>query len=162
MNIDNFSFERNSKIIKNLEEIGLLNISIKFYELLGLSKKSKYHEGKFVNYNNISFEKILDKLEDKKIQKKIIKIITNYKKIPKKTINHFKFYNKKISNNEIKQFIIDYLRIKYNELSIFDLDINFIYFEGWNKNCLIEEGPSDYIIDRIKNFDNSTSLCIIM
>lgn len=53
INIDNFNFYRNSKIIKELEEIGLLNFSIKFYEVLGLAKKSKYHKEKFINYTQI-------------------------------------------------------------------------------------------------------------
>jgi hypothetical protein len=162
INIDHFNFRRNDQIIKELEEIGLSSIPIIFYEVLDLTKKSKYHHNKYIDFNNISIEKIVDKLEDEKIQKKIIKKITNYKKIPKKTIDYFKIYNNKISNNELKQFIIDYLRIKYNDLSIFNLDINFIYFEGWENNTLLEEGPKDYIIERIKEVNKSFSFCNII
>jgi hypothetical protein len=167
MKIDNsnFNFLRNDKITQEIEKIGLLNISTKIYELLDLSKK--------LNYDKITVKIILDKLEDKKIQNKIIKKISNYNKIPKKIIDYYKNIElsykseefnkikKEISENNIKQFIIDYLRIRYNELSIFDYDINYIFFEGWHNNCLNEEGPLDYIIDRIKNFNKNNFLCII-
>ena len=66
-----------------------------------------------------------------------------------------------ITDNEIKQIIIDYLRIKYNESSIFDIDIYFIYCEGWKRNCLDEEGPREYIYDKIKNHKKKSS-CTIM
>ena len=56
-----------------IEKIGLLNISTKIYELLDLSKKS--------NYDKITVKIILDKLEEKKIQNKIIKKISNYNRL---------------------------------------------------------------------------------
>jgi hypothetical protein len=173
MDIDNFKFYRNSKVIKSIEDIGLKEISMTYYKELGLTKKSKSTKKNYIEYNNINIDILLDKLEDEKFQKKIIKCITNYKKIPQKTINYFKnikpLFSKnnisddknKISDDNIKQFIIDYLRIKYNELSIFDIDIYFIYFEGWKNNCLDEEGPKDYIIDRIRKFNKDTK-CVIM
>ena len=136
MKIDNsnFNFLRNDKITQEIEKIGLLNISSKIYELLDLSKKikisKKYQKNKIINYDKITIKIILDKLEDKKIQNKIIKKISNYNKIPKKIIDYYKnielsykseeFNNikKEISENNIKQLFIDYLRIKYNESSI--------------------------------------------
>lgn len=145
----------------------------------------KNQELKKKEINNISIDYLLDKLEDNKNQKKIINYITNYKKIPQKTIDYFKNLkpidiiqkkkiksekskennienNSKITDNEIKQIIIDYLRIKYNELSIFNIDIYIIYIEGWDKNCLNEEGPREYIFHRIKNFNKRESKCTIM
>jgi hypothetical protein len=166
INIDNFHFVRNSKVIKVIEDDTnfLQNVPTIFYKKLGIKKK---------DINNITIDLILDKLEDNKNQKKIINYITDYKKIPQKTINHFKnvksiYQNKKnikidITDNEIKQIIIDFLRIKYNQYSIFNIDISFIYFEGWNRNCLDEEGPSDYIFDRIKELKGKKeSSCIIL
>lgn len=165
ININDFNFIRNSKVIKEIENSAntLQNIPNIYYKTLGITKKE---------IHNISIDYILNKLEDIKIQKKIIKYITDYKKIPKKTIHYFKnlksMYSKEnivkeITDNEIKQIIIDYLRIKYNEYSIFNIDISFIYFQGWNKNYLDEEGPSDYIFDKIEEFrKSSSSSCVIM
>ena len=164
INTSDFNFTRNSKVIKEINN-NTINLPNIYYKKLGITKKET---------NNI-----FDKLEDAKIQKKIIKYITDYKKIPKKTIYYFKnlesMYSKnlesmyseenalkEISDDEIKQIIIDYLRIKYNEYSIFDIDISFIYFQGWNKNCLSEEGPSDYIFDRIKELNKKKSSCVVM
>jgi hypothetical protein len=143
INISNFNFSRNSKVIKEIENYGnsLQDIPNIYYKKLGIKKKE---------INNISIDYLLDKLEDNKNQKKIIDYITNYKKIPPKTIDYFKNLkpidiiqkkkiksekskennienNSKITDNEIKQIIIDYLRIKYNELSIFNIDIYILY-----------------------------------
>jgi len=159
ININDFNFSRNSNVIKEIENSAnsLQNIPNIYYKKLGISKKE---------INNISIDYILDKLEDAKIQKNIIKYITDYKKIPKKTIDYFKNFksmnSKEITDNEIKQIIIDYLRLKYNEYSIFNIDIYFIYCEGWNRNCLDEEGPREYIFDRIKKFKKKKSSCIVM
>ena len=164
---DNFNFTRNEKVKKTIYEISensLENIPYIYYKKLGIKKNQ---------IKNISIDFILDKLEDKNNQKKIISYITNYKKNPEKTIDYFKnlksLYGKnknkilKVTDNQIKQIIIDYLRIKYNECSIFDTDIYFIYCEGWNRNCLDEEGPRDYIFDRIKELNiKKESLCILM
>ncbi len=161
---DNFNFVRNSKVIQLIKETSN-NDSLEYipdicYKKLGIKKEIK----------NISIDSILDKLEDKKNQKKIISYIINYKKIPKKTIKYFKtiqpIYSKEIikfdiTDDEIKQIIIDYLRIKYNEYSIFDIDIYFIFCQGWKKNCLDEDGPREYIYERIKNH-NKESSCIVM
>ena len=90
MEIDtnNFKFYKNSKIKKEIEDIGLNNISIEYYKIFGLTKK--LNKKIYVSYNDITIDIILNKLEDDKIQEKIIKSITNYKKIPKKTIDYFK------------------------------------------------------------------------
>ena len=38
-----------------------------------------------------------------------------------------------------------------------------IYFEGWNRNCFDEEGPCDYIFNRIKELKGKKeSSCIIL
>jgi hypothetical protein len=159
INISDFNFTRNPKVIKEIENSGnsLQNIPNIYYKKLGISKKE---------IHNISIDYILDKLEDAKMQKKIIKYITDYKKIPKKTIDYFKkmksVNSKEITDNEIKQIIIDYLRLKYNEYSIFNIDIYFIYCEGWNRNCLDEEGPREYIFHKIKEFNTKKSSCIVM
>jgi len=165
INIDNFDFVRNPQVIQLIKDTSnsdlLENIPNIYYKKLGITKKE---------IKNISIDFILDKLEDQKNQKKIISYITNYKKIPKETIKYFKTikpaYSKEIikydiTNNEIKQIIIDYLRIKYNESSIFDIDIYFIYCEGWERNCLDEEGPREYIYDKIKKHKKKSS-CTIM
>jgi hypothetical protein len=166
INIDNFNFSRNSSKIKEIENNPsnyLPDTLDVCYKKLGITKKE---------INNKSVNTILDKLEDNKNQKKIINYITNHKKIPKKTINHFKnlksLYCKEknisieVSDDDIKQIIIDYLRIKYNEMSIFDIDIYFIYCRGWKHNDLDKEGPSDYIYDRIKELNQKKeSYCII-
>jgi hypothetical protein len=165
INIDNFDFVRNSQVIQLIKDTSnsdsLENIPNIYYKKLGITKKE---------IKNISIDFILDKLEDKKNQKKIISYITNYKNIPKDTIKYFKtmkpIYSKEIikfdiTDNEIKQIIIDYLRIKYNEFSIFNIDIYFIFCEGWKRNCLDEEGPREYIFDRIKNHKKESS-CVVM
>jgi hypothetical protein len=168
IDIDNFNFSRNSIKIKDIENNPsnyLPNSLDVCYKKLGITNKE---------INNKSIDSILDKLENKKNQKKIINCITNHKKIPKKTIDYFKnlksMYSKKnisfeVSDDEIKQIIIDYLRIKYNEMSIFDIDIYFIYCSGWKHNDLDKEGPSEYIFERIKELNKKKnkkeSYCII-
>ena len=106
--------------------------------------------------SNINRDFIITKLERKSVQSKIIKKITNYKKIPKKTLDYYKTNcDKEISDEDIINAILKYLQKKYNEQSIFWIDIDTIYFNGWNKNGLDEEGPREYI-DNILCKSNST------
>ena len=80
INIDNFDFVRNSKVIQLIKDASnndsLENIPDICYKKLGIKKEIK----------NISIDSILDKIEDKKNQKKIISYITNQKKIQKETV----------------------------------------------------------------------------
>ena len=110
--------------------------------------------------SNINRDFIITKLESKSIQSKIIKKITNYKKIPKKTLDYYKTNcDKEISDEDIINAILKYLHKKYNEQSIFWIDIDTIYFNGWNKNELDEEGPREYIYNILCK---SNSICSIM
>jgi hypothetical protein len=94
-------------------------------------------------------------LEDKKMQKKIIQKIINYKKIPNNILNYYKNIDK-WNNLDISQFITyediintiyEYLLIKYNTFSILNYDIDNLYNNNWNS--LNEEGLSEYVFSKL-------------
>lgn len=114
---------------------------------------------KFLKIKSNSCDNILNKLEESKIQKHIINKITKYKKIPNNIIIYYRersSYGLKYSGEELDKHITDtdivneiynYLRIKYNKESIFNIDINFIINDIWT--TLDEEGPRDHIFDAL-------------
>ena len=54
--------------------------------------------------------------------------------------------------------MLEYMALKYNEMSILDFDIDFILFD--KKYLFDEEGPREYILNELKN-NKEKGFCII-
>ena len=144
-----FEFKNNTKIKKYIDS--LFKDSYNFNQICKLIN---------ITTNKLNTDIIIHKLESKAVQSKIIKKLKNYNKKPIKTLNYFKNNcDKDISYEDIINAILKYLNIKYNEQSIFWIDIDTIYFNGWNKNELNEEGPREYIHNLLCS---SKNICIVM
>ena len=109
---------------------------------------------KLKNIKNI--EELGTNLEKKEIQNKIIKKLIKTNKVPKNIINYYlkNTNNENITKETVIQYIEEYLNLKYNKLSILDFDIGYIFDTG-KFNTLDEEGPREYIFNKLNNHDKS-------
>lgn len=163
--MNNFYFKYNSKF----EESLLLSIQegVLKHELKSLKKLLKIKTKK----NTSSLYPIkkckdyfIELVTDKENQKKIVTLLLKkLDKIPKGIINYFlerKPENKEITKQQIKEFLIDYIRLKYNQESVLNIDISFILFQ--NYYGLDEEGPREYVFDQMKKYGDNESQCNIL
>ena len=162
--MDGFYFQNSNKFELLLSRYS--NKEIKIY-IKDLNKKlNKSKKNKKLNKNNELKELLIKELEDESNQKKIIKKLKNkILKSPKNIINYYKkalhfgtkkLINEDITDKQIKEYLLDYIKLKYNEESILNLDIYLIFFK--NKNALNEEGAREYVINKMEN----NEYCVIL
>ena len=164
--IPSFNFYNNNNFKDNLDNLEIevfKNKLVALKKFLKLKKKSNFEKGKIENKSIESLEKakldFVKLLENEKNQKKIIKVLSNYNKIPRKIINYFKKnLDDDITNEMIINKMLEYMSLKYNEMSILDFDIDFILFD--KKYLFDEEGPREYILNELKN-NKEKGFCII-
>ena len=164
--IPNFKFRKNNNFKKNLEKLEIEVLKYKINSLKKFLKIKKKNNLEKIKIENVSAKDIkeakldlINLIEKETNQKKIIKVLSKYNSIPKKIINYFKKnLPDEISDEMIVNKILEYLSIKYNKLSILDIDIDYIIFD--KKYLLDEEGPREYIFNGLKK-NNKKDFCII-
>ena len=164
--IPSFFFYKNNNFEDNLNDLEIeifKNKLVSLKKFLKIKKKTNFEKGNISNKSIESLEKakldFVNLLENEKNQKKIINVLSNYNKIPKKIINYFKKnVDNEITNEMIVNKLLEYMALKYNEMSILDFDIDFILFD--KKYLFNEEGPKEYIFDGLKN-NKEKGFCII-
>ena len=148
-NIKKFNFNYNHEFKSYFEKTYKNNFEELMKYLKPLLRKLKLK-----NINNI--EELGTNLEKKEIQNKIIQKIIKINKVPKNIINYYlkNSNNENITKETVIQYIEEYLVLKYNKLSILDFDIGYIFDTG-KFNTLDEEGPREYICNKLNNHDKS-------
>ena len=122
----------------------------------------------------VSYDIVMDKLEDDKIQRKIIRNISNYKLIPNDLVEDYLRHIKRDvvqdqlkkpphqrSHNyrdarildalnffgeiEVKEAIMSFILERYNSRSLLDFDLFNIVLGGWDNNALMDTDPREVI-----------------
>jgi len=160
-----FYFKYNSKfeesLLLSIQEGGLKHQLKSLKKILKIKTKkntsSLYPIKKCKDY-------FIELVTDKENQKKIVTLLLKkLDKIPKDIINYYlenKIENEEITKQQIKEFLIEYIRLKYNQESVLNFDISLILFD--NRYGLSEEGPRDYVFDQMKKYGNNESQCNIL
>lgn len=172
LNENILSLDNNRKNIK--KETIKLKLDKKLIKIPSYNKFNKYKLTKYLDslnlndYNshvdylknylklkkNYTKEDIINKLGLITVDKKIVKKITDYNKIPKSIIDYYKTRLENVRDEDIINSLLEYLHIQYNEKSIFDFDIGLIVIEN-KYGALNEEGPRDYVFANLKKSKKS-------
>jgi hypothetical protein len=155
INLDGFNFKYNKKVLEYCNNLCREKIIYTADKSSFKFVKSNDYEScddifKYLKLNkNSKCEEIIKKLEESKYQKMIIKKITNYKKIPDSVFDYYsENMSDKITDSDIVNIIYDYIRMKYNEYSILNIDVDWFFKETYT--TITEEGPRDYIFDNLE------------
>lgn len=147
---ERYNFRNNSEFKNYFEKIYKNNFE-DFIE----NNKNILKKLSLKNIKNI--DELGKELKKEKTQNKIIKEITKTNKIPKNVIEYYikNINNENITGEIVKECIEEYVIQQYNRLSILDFDIGYIYEKG-KFNTLDEEGPRDYVLNKLKNYNKDT------
>ena len=109
--------------------------------------------------NNKDSNKIINKLKEINEKNNIIKKIkSKMNKLPKNIIDDFNYLN--ITKMKIKDAIIKYVQKKYNEMSIFSIDIKYILDNKWDvlTDTSVKEEIKILLEKNYKNMKNTKNM----
>jgi hypothetical protein len=145
--------KKDKEIIQNSFSYGVHEDILKLLNIPINKNKMDIFQG-VVTIENISkkeIDNIIKKLKEKDFQNKIIKVIT--KKIPKSLIDDYQVRVGNVDKDVIEKAIRQFINNRYNEGSIFDFDISYIYnSKGKDWSALTDTSPRESIMENIYLF----------
>ena len=136
-----YNFKPSKKGVKNIYEM-YSDDPLFLSKLVGI---------KFEDENKVSekeFKNVVKKIKEQQTQRKIIKVLN--KKIPKSLIEDYQVRVGDVDKDIIEKAIRQFINNRYNEMSIFDFDIGYIYnSKGKDWSALTDTSPRELIKENI-------------